>query len=640
VEHGDADASMEETDSEGESKDVPMSDAGAGDGAEEQAFTTLPELAAKYPSFVLKKDWTPAPRCVSPATQMIAILVRSLDPRRVTDHRTLLRTCRLLQLGWLPGFEKPLPKYETTSIPGKLADFLEQCSEVKGLPFVFAEVAEEWLAACKDIEGGEVWRPLADALFAEVFENVCSYTAVKEWFQRRTFRVTEWNGFGHVNLQGEVFQRNKLQLTTNYENQSYWQKVEGPKTSKAEGEIKALPVEIKALPFLTKWYRDDQPRGYEKVDCIPPGVAVPPKTFNTWPGFRAETLPAVPDDQVEELVRPVIGHLRNVMCKTEEEVQFFLAWKAHQVQKPADKSEVGIILSGPQGAGKSIESLWYVESVLGKSVAMQTAEVQSILGPHSTSLQNKVLCLFEEANYETLKSYTDVIKNLMTGPTLKLNPKLKDAYETRNLVNLLVTTNNGKSVHLEAGDRRWVVFECNDSKKNDTAYFDELVKHLKDDRTARAFYQFLLKFDLSDYGNFQAKRPHTQLYTEMKEGNLSAFYSFLSHECGRNLGEKTLFSPVENEVGCSTEKPEKTPEKSETCTASLMFAKFKKWAEDANFTIGSYNTVNFGLDFKDLMKKTATGVTKKKGVAGNLYTIDWRELKECLRRDGLFNTSV
>jgi hypothetical protein len=317
-------------------------------------------------------------------------------------------------------------------------------------------------------------------------------------------------------------------------------------------------------------------------------------------------------------------------------LQFFLAWKAQQVQHPGKKSEVGIILSGPQGAGKTIEPLWYVESVLGRNVALQTGEVQSILGKHSTSLQNKVLCLLDEANYDALKPYTDVIKNLMTGPTLDLNPKNKDAYTTRNLVNLLLTTNNDKSVYLEAGDRRWVVLELNDSRKGDTAYFDELGENLND-TTARAFYQYLMKFDLSNYGNFQAKRPHTQLYRQTIEGNLSAFLNFLSHECMSHAGEKPLSLPAENEVGCSTEKPE-------SFLSGTMFDNLMKWAAGANSDTIGYTTTMFGKDFTQLMKKEDTGVTKKRGMlkgkSGWIYTIEWCKLEKCLRRYDLFNNSV
>jgi hypothetical protein len=651
------DASMVEADGEGHSEDVPMPDAGAvgGSAAEERDYMTLPELAAKYPSFILKQDWTPESRTVSPETHMVDILVNSLDPQRVMDHRTLLRTCRLLQLGEAPGVdetpitnnetpitnndETPITNNNTTSIPKKLADFVEQCSKVRGLPFVLDEVVGGWRAACNDIKEGGGWKPLADALFADVFNRLCSYNAVKECFERTVFRVTEWDGFGSLNSKGQVSSKTKAQLDTNYEYLSFWKMVVVPKNSKEEGR-----VEVKSLPFLKVWKRDDKVKKFVKVDCIPPGCEVEPGVFNTWPGFRAEKLPAVPDDQVDELIRPVIEHLRNVICANEKELQFFLAWKAQQVQHPGKKSEVGIILSGVQGAGKNITTSWYQEKVLGLGVTTQTGTVRSILGKHSTALQNKVLCLFDEANYESLKPYTDEIKNMMTGPTLDIDPKFKDPYPTRNLLNLLFTTNNDKSVHLEAGDRRWAVFECNDSKKDDTAYFTKLLENLTD-RSARAFYQFLLKFDLSDYGNFQAKRPHTQIYKDMKEGNLPVFFSFLSHECMSYTEEKQLFSPAESKVGGSTEKPDKTPEKKpESYTSQTLFDKLKTWATDTNFEIGSYNVSNFGKDFTELMRKEDSGVTKKRGALkgkfGKIYTIEWCKLEKCLSRHGLFNNSV
>ena len=106
-EHSNDDELLEGSDAEEGSTDVPMPDATAvgGSDGEEQDYMILPELAAKYPSVVLKLDWTPAPHCISPATNMIAILLSSLDPLRVTDHRTLLRTCRLPQLGGQPPLE-------------------------------------------------------------------------------------------------------------------------------------------------------------------------------------------------------------------------------------------------------------------------------------------------------------------------------------------------------------------------------------------------------------------------------------------------------------------------------------------------------------------------------------------------------
>jgi hypothetical protein len=615
VEQSDDDASMDEADADGGNTDVPMPDAGAGGGDEGQDFTTLPQLAAKYPSFVRKQDWTPAPHVVSPETQMIDIFVTSLDPRRLTDHRTLVRTCRLLQLG------QPPLEATTNSIPKELADFVEQYSELKGLPFDFDEVARDWGDACADIQGGEIWKPLADALFTEVFKRLCNYNAVTKWFELGNFKVTDWAAFGHINSQGQVEPRSRAEVSTTYENIFYWQrKVHEISADENEKENEEESVSFESQPFLKSWFKDGKMRTYKKVDCIAPsktGNTVPPGVYNSWPGFRAEKLPAVPDDQVDKLVELVLQHFRLVVCRTEEELQFVLAWLAQQIQDPANKSEVGIILIGDQGVGKDIILTWYINFLLGTDAGLQVGKASHIFGEHSTALQNKVLCVLDEADPATLKPHMPNLKDMMTAETLSFNPKGKKEYVTRNTTNFAITTNDNKNpVPVEPTDRRFVAFACNDSKRGDTAYFNALGKTLND-ATARAFYQYLLKVNLADYRSFQAKRPETQVYRQLKEMNIPVFYSFLSHECARYGTVETQFQ-----------------------TSTSMFDELIKWADAANFDAKSYNSTNFGIDFKNLLAKGDSGVSKKRFASGRMYKIGWPKLEKCLKRLCLFNTNV
>ena len=103
---------------------------------------------------------------------------------------------------------------------------------------------------------------------------------------------------------------------------------------------------------------------------------------------------------------------------------------------------------------------------------------------------------------------------------------------------------------------------------------------------------------------------------------------------------EAVVSPVENEVGGSTETPEKAPEKSESCTAAAIFEKFKKWAADANFEIGPTTSSLFGRKIRDIKKRKDTGVEKKRSSRNNVYTMDWPKLDKYLTRCGLFNDNV
>ena len=40
---------------------------------------------------------------------------------------------------------------------------------------------------------------------------------------------------------------------------------------------------------------------------------MPPGVYNLWPGFRAESLPAVDQEHVLELVQPILDHIRDVV---------------------------------------------------------------------------------------------------------------------------------------------------------------------------------------------------------------------------------------------------------------------------------------------------------------------------------------
>ena len=93
-----------------------------------------------------------------------------------------------------------------------------------------------------------------------------------------------------------------------------------------------------------------------------------------------------------------------------------------------------------------------------------------------------------EISGDEMRPLMSRLKDRITNSTINVNPKCHKEYSVRNMSNFLCTTNNMNPLNIEPEERRFVVFGCNSSKKGDTAYFNELGKHLQRDDVARAFF--------------------------------------------------------------------------------------------------------------------------------------------------------
>jgi hypothetical protein len=121
------------------------------------------------------------------------------------------------------------------------------------------------------------------------------------------------------------------------------------------------------------------------------------------------------------------------------------------------------------------------------------------------------------------------LKNMITAPTISYEKKGRDTIVVDNISNLLFTSNDESTLPISSDDRRFVLFKCSSVYKGDMAYFDELTAHLERPDVQRAFYQHLLKVDLSAYkNNMQGSRPVTKYYRDMQRVSASSFSGFFS----------------------------------------------------------------------------------------------------------------
>ena len=384
--------------------------------------------------------------------------------------------------------------------------------------------------------------------------------------------------------------------------------------------------------------QDQNPRQYHRVDSIPPSrssKAVPPGIYNLWPGFRAESLPVVDQEDVLWLVQPILDHLRDVITGPDH-LEFLIAWLAQQVQDPAEKTQVAIVLQGKQGAGKNIVFDFWKENVLGfdmshpkNCTAFQTSDPsEHIFGKHAEAQQNKVFVMIDEISGDDMRPLMSRLKDRITNSTINVNPKCHKEYSVRNMSNFLCTTNNMNPLNIEPEERRFVVFGCNSSKKGDTAYFNELGKHLKRDDVARAFFQYLRDHvDVGRFRPFQSHRPQTEAYEAIQQRTIPLFYKFLSAEIDTALGM----------VGGNVEQ---------TLLADAFYQRMLTWARDGNYNTTGINRSCFGGQVKKLMDSlkevnpSQHVLVKKKRPQGFEYRVHWGMLKEHLKETKLYDPNA
>lgn len=280
---------------------------------------------------------------------------------------------------------------------------------------------------------------------------------------------------------------------------------------------------VGAEQFVKLWLRDPEIRTYERFDFLPPPRACPKDVLNTWRGFAAETIPETtgsPD--------AFVNHLEILFGP--ENSRYVLKWLASLIQKPGEHTGVALVIVGGQGSGKSTAFETFMKKVIGSRYFGQTNNPENDLFSRFGFLKNsKVLVVIDDFNVGTLKMNADPFKSYITGETVPFESKGKMSIELLNCANFVLTTNKQDPVKLDADDRRYAVLEASNTLQGNHEYFRELYTYLADAANIRAIYDLLRNIDISDT-NFQAERPITELYQEIKNMSVDKELMFLHHK--------------------------------------------------------------------------------------------------------------
>lgn len=242
-----------------------------------------------------------------------------------------------------------------------------------------------------------------------------------------------------------------------------------------------------------------------------PGEPGPADAYNLWRGFAV-----VPG---RGNFGKFLAHLRDNVCGGDLDLyDWLIGWIAQLLQAPQRKLGTSVCLVGAQGTGKTI-----VGFVLGKLLGRHYRQVGRdglVTGRFNRHMEGVLLLQVDEAVFAGDRAGANVLKDLITSPTLQIEAKGVDVSEVPNYIRLLVTTNNEWAVQAAPEERRFCVLRVGDAHLQDTLYFGEMIRELEEENGYAGLLEYLLAYRVDETA--LRKIPVTEALLEQKVRSLPA----------------------------------------------------------------------------------------------------------------------
>lgn len=241
------------------------------------------------------------------------------------------------------------------------------------------------------------------------------------------------------------------------------------------------------------------------------------RIFNTFrPG-------PVPNIQRAHEAGPWINHIKK-LWPNETEHNFFFDYFAHMIQRPQEKCNAAIVLSGKQGIGKDI-ALLPIREAIGEWNTKNIGP-DDLLAPYSPWAQTLLLIVDEvrptEKDHHASTMY-DRSKTLIATPpyTLPVNQKYVAVRYVANVLRMVLTTNDRLAMYIPPDDRRMMMLHSNlpgmwhvgEGKKT---YFSDLAAWMYNEGGNQAVAGWLAARDLSKF-DAKGEVPKTEAWAEVAQ---------------------------------------------------------------------------------------------------------------------------
>lgn len=253
------------------------------------------------------------------------------------------------------------------------------------------------------------------------------------------------------------------------------------------------------------WLASPKRRKYPGIVMDPEGLPHNRGKLNLWNGWAVQPAPGD-----WSMMRELIG---GILCDGNAEAEaYVMRWIAYMLQKPWETPEVAIAFRGEEGTGKGTlgRALMRIAGQHGLTVSHSA----QFTGRFNSHLRNCVFLFADEAVWPGDKAGEGILKQLVTEPVLSYEAKGRDITQGRNMVHLMLASNEEWIVPAGPEARRFFVSDVSNRRRQDQAFFGRLWRQMDGGGLAGMVHD-LMAMDLTGWRPAMAV-PQTEALSDQK----------------------------------------------------------------------------------------------------------------------------
>jgi hypothetical protein len=233
---------------------------------------------------------------------------------------------------------------------------------------------------------------------------------------------------------------------------------------------------------LHYWEISDDKLVYERsVFHINPDVKLQECYYNT---YRRPAMAKSNDFDFES--SPLNHYLLNIICNKDVNVyNWLIKYISHMVRY--GKTNILLVLMGKMGTGKSLFVEAFLSNLISDNKNFYADDyvnvidgIDSLMNNFNSFMEHSIVVCCEEIVSEAGEYHKvqEKLKSLTTSTQRNIEKKGIDSYKVPSVNNFILITNNENPIKITEDNRRAVVLEVSDVKKQDQPYFTALIEYI------------------------------------------------------------------------------------------------------------------------------------------------------------------